>query len=297
VELHYTLLDVFTDTPLAGNPLAVFPQAGDLDPERMRRIAGELNLSESVFVTESDADSGRHAIRILTPTMELPFAGHPTIGAGVALARAHGREGEARLELIEGVGPVPVAVRLHGPDRGRACCTAPHAPTPLEVPIDAASAARVLGLDPGDIWAVGLSAGSGGVPFLFVPVASREALGRVRIDTTAWQAHLAATATPQIYAWWLASAEPAVVHARMLAPGMGIGEDPATGAAAVAFAGELARCLGVREERLQARIHQGEDMGRPSRLDLDIDLARGRVTRVALSGAAVVVGEGVLRLP
>ena len=109
-KLHYKLLDVFTDTPFAGNPLAVFPEAAGLTGAQMQRIAAELNLSESVFVVDRDAAAGRYTVRIMTPGTELPFAGHPTIGTAVALASEAGATAGVTLELVEVIGPVPVTV-------------------------------------------------------------------------------------------------------------------------------------------------------------------------------------------
>lgn len=294
--LAYTLVDVFTETPLAGNPVAVFGDAGGLPVELMQAIAAELNLSETVFVTAADADAGRYTVRIMTPATELPFAGHPTIGTAVALARRAGSAEVATIELAEAIGAVAVTVEPSGPRGGRARFTAPRPPAAIDNPVAADTAAGVLGLDPGAIAAAPRS-WSAGVPFLFVPVASRQALASIRLDGAGWQRHLADTPAPHVYAYWLAPGAPGEVHARMFAPAMGIAEDPATGAGAVALAGELAARLGVADGRIRATIHQGEAVGRPSRLELEARVAAGAVAEARLGGPAVVVGEGALRLP
>jgi len=292
--LDYTLLDVFSDKPLAGNPLAVFPHAGDLPADLMQRIAAELNLSETVFVTAADPAGGRYTVRIMTPASELPFAGHPTIGTAVALAMGAGAGEALSVELTEPIGPVSVAVEITGTDGGRARFTAPQTPARVDNPISRATAAALLELDPADVVTAPRS-WSAGVPFLCVPVASAGALEAVRLDTAVWERLIAPAAAPHVYAYWLPEHDPGQVHARMFAPAMGITEDPATGAAAIAFSGELAARLGVADGRLDAAIHQGAAVGRPSRLELEARVAGGAVMQARLSGPAVVIGEGALR--
>ncbi|UEX76917.1 PhzF family phenazine biosynthesis protein [Sediminicurvatus halobius] len=270
--LDYELLDVFTDIPLAGNPLAVFPEAAGLSDARMQRIAAELNLSETVFVTDGQPATGRYTVRIMTPATELPFAGHPTIGTAVALARRAGAREATTLTLVEGVGPVQVQVEPGAADTGRAVLTAPAPPAPVPTDVDGDTAAAVLGVEPQAL-AGAPRAWSAGVPFLCVPLASRATLDAIRLDTGRWQAALADGPAPHVYAYWLAGEDLPRVHARMFAPAMGIAEDPATGAAAVAFAGELVTRLGAEESALHATIHQGEALGRPSRLELEVDVS------------------------
>jgi len=294
--LDYELLDVFTDTPLAGNPLAVFLEAAGLSDARMRRIAAELNLSETVFVTDGQPAAGRYTVRIMTPATELPFAGHPTLGTAVALARRAGARQTIRLTLVEGVGPVQVQVEPGPADTGRALLTAPAPPEPVPTDVDGETTAAVLGVEP-EALAAAPRAWSGGVPFLCVPLASRAALDAARVDTGRWQAALADSPAPHVYAYCLAGDDPPRVHARMFAPAMGIAEDPATGAAAVAFAGELVTRLGAQETTLHATIHQGEALGRPSRLELEVDVSGGGIGSVRLGGPSVAIGSGRLRLP
>lgn len=294
--LRYKLLDVFTDTPLSGNPLAVFTNADHLSREQMQRIAAELNLSETVFITAADTAAGRYGIRIMTPTTELPFAGHPTIGTAVALACGESASAARNIELVESVGPVSVRVDPAGTRAGRAWFTAPRLPEPVDNPVERSVAAALLGLDAGQLEERNARSGSAGVPFLFVPVLSPEALAATRLDHGVWESHLAASPAPHVYAYCVTALDPLEIHARMFAPAMGIVEDPATGAAAVAFALELVQLLGWRKGELAAIIHQGEAMGRPPRLELGIAVSSGAVSRVTLGGHAVIVGEGTFHL-
>ncbi|WP_290649183.1 PhzF family phenazine biosynthesis protein [Aquisalimonas sp.] len=300
MALDYQLLDVFTDTPLAGNPLAVFPDAGLLDAKAMQRIAGELNLSETVFVTEAHAHAGRFTIRIMTPKVELPFAGHPTIGAAVALADLRQSQGIASskpIELIEPIGTISVYVDRLGDGIGRGRFAAPRVPAEIAVDVSRDEAAAMLGVEPEAVAPEGLRAWSAGVPFLCVPITSHEALAAVALNQSLWEARCANGPAPHVYAYVLDPEVPESTAARMFAPAMGVAEDPATGAAAIAFAGELAVRTGVTAGHVRTAIHQGQAIGRPSVLHVAADVAEGAVTAVWLSGCAVRVGNGSLTIP
>lgn len=284
----YLVLDVFTDRPFGGNPLAVFPDAKGLDAAAMQIIAGELNLSETIFLT-AGAEPDRWSARIFTPGMELPYAGHPTIGAALALAKL-GRVSGDSLILDEAVGAV--AVTLSGE---AAILTSLRLPEEVEAPLDAAAAAALLGLASDELGPLAPSAWSAGVAFTFIPVANREALARASLDLTVWRARLAGSAAPHVYAFALADWDHgARVRARMFAPAMGISEDPATGAAATALAGLLARAQRRGEGSHAWRIHQGVEIGRPGLIRLEADVAGGAVTAVRVGGEAVLVARGRL---
>jgi trans-2,3-dihydro-3-hydroxyanthranilate isomerase len=253
--LDFILADVFTDRPFGGNPLAVFPRvAAGLATETMQTIARELNLSETTFVFAPDRPDVTCSVRIFTPGSELPFAGHPTIGTALvleavgALAEApnvrRAPDGTIEIVLGEGVGPVPVRIApAGGSAAARAVLTSPRLPAKLGTPLPPEVMARLLGLPVGSLAGAALPAAgwSAGVPFLVIPLKDRAALSRIQLDTATWTAHLKGSATPHILP--LTLADPAAgreVHMRMFAPAMGIAEDPATGAAAVALAGFLA---------------------------------------------------------
>jgi trans-2,3-dihydro-3-hydroxyanthranilate isomerase len=301
MELRYHLLDVFTSRPFGGNQLAVFPAAPPLDPALMQRIARELNLSETVFVLPPSSPRATHRMRIFTPGMELPFAGHPTIGTASLLASlVPGGGQEAAFVLEQGAGLVPVRVtrRADGPWEAR--MTAPRIPEVAGTVPANDILATMLRLTPPEILTgphgpVALSAGVG---FTFIPLASVEAVARAQLDVAEWRRHLAASPAPHLYCFADdTAAGPFAIRARMFAPAMGIEEDPATGGAAVALAGYVARRHPGSEATLSWTISQGREVGRPSELLLEVDRAGDRIVEVRVGGMSVMMGEGVLRLP
>lgn len=296
----YRLLDVFTDSPFSGNPLAVIPDAYGLDDATMQKIAAEFNLSETVFVLPRGDSSGSFDLRIMTPQVELPFAGHPTVGTAVALALAAdpaGSSGQSvSFSLVPPIGPIAVEAESLGSDFGRARFTAPKLPEQLSVNCDAATAAKLLGLSVSAIAKRGPTAWSAGVPFLFIPLSSEEALASAQVDLRLWEAEISRTSAPHIYPYLLNPKRPEEVQARMFAPAMGIAEDAATGGAAIAFAGEYASTINPNDGDHTFIIRQGEAMGRPSRLNVSLQFTRRALTTVTLGGNAVVIGEGFLKL-
>ena len=178
--------------------------------------------------------------------------------------------------------------------------TSPRLPTKVGTPPPPEVLARLLGLPVEALAGAGLPAAgwSAGVPFLCIPLKDRAALARIQVDTATWAAHLKGTETPHIVA--LALADPAGgrdLDMRMFAPAMGIAEDPATGAAAVALAGFLAERQRLPAGTTRWQLRQGEDMGRPSLMDLEADLAAGALTAVRVGGTAVLIGRGSLDVP
>lgn len=298
---RYAVLDVFTDTPLAGNPLAVVLDAGDLDTRRMQAIAREFNLSETVFVSAAENPAHSARLRIFTPAVELPFAGHPTIGTACLLA--HERfEGaatpdDAMVVLEEEIGPVRCAVELNG-EALAATFDVPRLPKDADIPIDPIAVARALDIDPGEIgfenhepslFAVGL-------PFLFVPVASLEVLAKARPDKARWLDAFPRGQMPtDAYVYCRSTERQASAYrARMFGPAAGIDEDPATGSAASAFAGVVQRFDGLDEHMRSIEIEQGFEMGRPSIIRVDMEAAEGELSAVRIGGAAVIVARGEL---
>lgn len=302
IRYSFHTLDVFTRQRFGGNPLAVLPDARELTSERMQAIAREFNLSETVFVLPPDQPD-RHAcrLRIFTPAAELPFAGHPTIGAAwllVAIGRIPLIDGSAAVIFEEGVGPVKVRVETEGGRPTFVRLTAAQLPVRGPEPPPVEALAEVLGLTAADIgiedWLP--EAWSCGVPFLFVPLRDREALRRARLRLDRWEAMLAGYWAPQVYPFTRDGIDPDRLHARMFAPGLGVAEDPATGAAAAAFAGYLAGRGSGWDGTQRWAIAQGEDMGRPSELVVEAEMTAGRIGAVRVGGAAVRVSEGWLNL-
>ena len=302
MRVKYHTLDVFTDRVFGGNPLAAFPDADGIPPALMPRIARELNLSETVFVLWDAPPEGTECrVRIFTPAAELPFAGHPTVGTAYLLAmlgRIRAEGGAARVVLGEGVGPVPVEVRM---EEGRpvfAMLSAARMPEPGPPPPPPAAVAEVLSLDEAELGgSLGTAHASAGVPFLFVSVRDRAALGRARVDPGAWERHLAGAWAPHVYVVTDDADQGTALRARMFAPAMGIVEDPATGGAVTALAGLLAARDAAGDGTLRWTIEQGVEMGRPSRLHVEADLRGGAVAAVRVGGAAVRVSDGEMTLP
>jgi trans-2,3-dihydro-3-hydroxyanthranilate isomerase len=286
---RYQILDVFTDTPLTGNPLAVVFDADGLEHDRMQAIAAEFNLSESIFVAAPKDPANTASARIFTPKAELPFAGHPTVGATVALA---GSGGTVRLEL-----PAGLVVATVEPARGaahRSGFAAPRVPAIVGAAPAPAALAAMLGLTEAVIGWGGLAPcrATAGPNFTMVPVADALALERARGDAAA----MAATLGTDFTSVYLFTGHPdGSFQARMFAPLTGIPEDPATGSAAVALAAVLAAA--GRADGREIVIRQGAEMGRPSTLRITPDVAdAGRLAGVRLAGEAVTVADGTLRL-
>ena len=300
MRLEFHTLDVFTDTRFGGNPLAVVLDADELSPEAMQTMAREFNLSETVFVMAPAEAANSAAVRIFTPARELPFAGHPTVGCAVLLAEMGREEGdvfESTIRLEEKVGLIEVLVRRLGPEPAYGELTAARLPEPCgEVP-PAEAIAAALSLAPGDI-GFGKhrpSVYTAGNAFLFVPLASRAALARARVDTAGWEA-LEGAAGVGAYLYCAGDGE-ADYHARLFAPGDGIVEDPATGSAAAAMPGALLAAGALDAGVNAVTIAQGEDMGRPSVIRLFADIEDGAITEVRVGGQAVRVSSGLVETP
>jgi trans-2,3-dihydro-3-hydroxyanthranilate isomerase len=294
---RFATLDVFTESRLAGNPLAVVLEPEGLDTPAMQRIAREFNLSETVFVFPPADKGNRAKLRIFTPARELPFAGHPTVGTAVLLARLDRGAAERTFVLEEKVGPVPCRVRPTGADSGRAAFDIPRLPEKQADLTDVAAMAAGLGLKAADIGLDGLAAArwSAGNPFSFVPVRGLDAIGRIRIDLARFDQAFGGGDHVGAFIFCRETAEAGnSFHARMFAPTMGMHEDPATGSAVAAFAGYLAATGAYRDGDHVIGIEQGYEMGRASQIELTLKIAGDKLTGASIAGSAVVVTEGTL---
>jgi len=308
----YHTTDVFTDTPFAGNPLAVVPDARGLSDEQMATIAREFNLSETIFVLPPVNPANTRSVRIFTPGSELPFAGHPTVGCALVLAMTGEIElggDETRIVLEEGVGPVPVLIRSENGRPVFAQLSAARMPEKGDETHDPSVIASILSLGPGDIdtaTPAAIEPWSTGVPYLIVPLKSLDALGRASINLERWEKGLKDCWAPETYPFVETDASRArngvlegngEIRARMFAPALGITEDPATGSAVGALSGYLASRSSKRDGTLRYTIHQGVEMGRASLMELEIDVAAGVVEAVRIGGAAVLISSGLLHVP
>lgn len=300
---RFVTLDVFTDEALSGNPLAIVLDAEGLDDARMQAIAREFNLSETVFVLPPENPGHRARLRIFTPASELAFAGHPTVGTAIFLASRDWGEGATRdgiVVLEEGVGPVRVGVQLRADAAGFAEFDLPEIPREVGRLPSRGDLASAVGLMANDIGFDNHrpSLFSVGGAFVFLPVRDLEALGRARPVRALWRPVFDA-GRGMAYLYTRAERDagrnlPPAFRARMFAPLLGIEEDPATGSAAGALAGVVARFEPVADGRHEVAIEQGVEMGRPSRISLEVELAAGEVTAARVGGEAVLVSEGVL---
>jgi trans-2,3-dihydro-3-hydroxyanthranilate isomerase len=296
MHLPYYILDVFTERPLAGNPLAIVQYADPLSQAQMQAIAREFNLSETVFIQTPRVENATVRARIFTPAKELPFAGHPTVGTACLLSELGiAPQGEdERFVLEEGIGPVPVRVRrAEGRPPFAELTTAQLPEYGATRPTDEIVAA-ILGLGIGDLGSEGegVRTISCGLPFVLVPVRAPEVLAAISLDVGLWRQTLMGQWAQELYVY--ARGYDGELRTRMFAPAMGIPEDPATGAAAAALGGALASESPIIEGRLQWLVRQGLEMGRPSELHVSAERAGGVVTAVRVGGYAVRVAEGTL---
>ena len=294
----YTL-DVFTDTALQGNPLAVVTEAEGLDDARMQAIAREFNLSETVFVFAPRDPVNSARVRIFTPARELPFAGHPTVGTAALLAQLRAPEILARQDLAvvleEEVGPVScLARKVKGVVR--ASFTLPRLPAYVGPAPATEVVAEALHLAVEDIGFGSHRPGvfSAGVPFTLVPVRSLDAAARAWPNLAVWSDSFS-TGGVFVYTDTAVHAGSAL-HARMFAPDMGMTEDPATGAAVAALAGMLVQEGTYVDGDHTLVIEQGVEMERPSLITLGLDIAGGQLISASVGGAAVIVAQGHVAL-
>lgn len=298
-EFH--TLDVFTDRRFGGNPLAVVHHADGLSSAEMQVIAREFNLSETVFVLRPENAAHSARIRIFTPTKEMPFAGHPTIGAAILMAelKAGGTavDHDAIVVLEEAIGTVRVGVRIRKGQATFAEFDAPRLPAPAGSlqPVDRLAAG--LGLITTEIGFENHrpSCFAAGNAFAFVPVSNMEALSRAHVNGPNWTVAFEDQGFVGAYLYTRQCTHASgAFNVRMFAPSAGIPEDPATGSAAVCFAGVIHQFDGLPDGTHRRLIEQGYAMGRPSQLSLVLVIERGAVQTVRIGGQAVRVSEGRL---
>jgi len=278
-SLAYEVVDVFTDTPFAGNPLAVVLDAEHLSTEQMQAIAREFNLSETTFPT-TPPDGATYGLRIFTPMTELPFAGHPSVGSAWVLHQL-GRIAAGDNVQACGAGLLPI----HVADRVTLTGGTPTVGDEL----DPAPFLAALGLTADDLSGPAPRWAGVGIEFAYLLVRP-EALETVAVDMTAVGA-LGQTGIS------LVSWDGAVARTRVFPGGAGIVEDPATGSAALGFGVYLAASGLVSDGLNEYVVTQGVEMGRPSTLTCTIAVEGGRATRTTVSGTAVPVAKGEIRTP
>jgi trans-2,3-dihydro-3-hydroxyanthranilate isomerase len=299
MRLPFHTVDVFTTRRFAGNPLAIVEDADGLSTAQMQTIAREFNLSETIFVRRPADPAHTASVRIFFPTAEIPFAGHPTIGCAIHLARKLHRSGdfETIITLEEVAGLVPVKVTAKG-GAIEAQLTAPVVPfAGAGKAPDAAMAAAALGLSAGDIGLPGhrIAQWQGGPTFLFVPLRDMGALRKARPIEPGWSEMTAFAGVNSAYLYTREPSDPShMLHARMFSPGDGIVEDPATGSASAILAAQLLASGQLAEGTNTFALKQGYEMGRPSEIGMEADVSGGRLAAVRISGSSVPVSEGFI---
>jgi trans-2,3-dihydro-3-hydroxyanthranilate isomerase len=296
---RYVTVDVFTERPFGGNPLAVVLDAEGLTPAQMQSIATEFNYSETTFVLPArELDHTAH-VRIFTPKIEVPFAGHPNVGTAVVLAReweANGRAPVDRFVFEEAAGLVSMRLLRDGGVVVGAELTAPERLS-IGSSVSVNDAAACLSLASSDITAAvhPPQVLSVGLPFLVVEVTSREALRRSKPDLSAHERVLPPIGTDAIHAY-VRGPGLGELHARNFAPLDATIEDPATGSATAAMIALLASLQPERDMEFSWRVKQGVDMGRSSLLLGRTEKRDGIVTAVHVAGHAVPIMRGELQV-
>ena len=298
----YVTLDVFTDTPFAGNPLAVVLDGDGLSTLQMQTAAREFNLSETVFLLPAEDSTHTARLRIFTPASELPFAGHPTIGTAIQLAVSKFGQPEngqdAILVLDEKIGPVRVGVRL-APDRPAfAEFDLPKYSDPHGDPPSDDSLCAALGLTHGEIGFENHqpSQWSAGMPFVFVPLRDLETVRKASVNLAAWKDSFAGHPDEVFVYCRETVSQDHQFHGRMFAPQIGILEDPATGAAAAAFSGVIRHFDKPTDGTHSYHMEQGYEMARPSILRIEIEVENGALHAARVGGHAVFISEGTIEI-
>jgi trans-2,3-dihydro-3-hydroxyanthranilate isomerase len=304
-SLRLVQVDVFTETPFCGNPLAVILDGQGVTGEQMQAIAREMNLSETTFIVPPTVGAADARVRIFTPRLELPFAGHPLIGTGYVLVTEGlipRRKGVFEIRLELGVGIVPVALTLAGDAVTQVTMTQQ---TPQFRAIMDEDAVRLLaqglGLDPQDILTTGLPAQlvSTGLPQLMVPVRSLEAVQAITLELGSLRTICERYDTHSIYVFTRETVTPSAhVHTRFFAPMAGLLEDPATGSASGALGAYLVhyRVVGGDRSVVHLENEQGYELGRPSRIFIDVERHGSIISSVRVGGRVVRVMEGTIWL-
>ncbi|NGM19274.1 PhzF family phenazine biosynthesis protein [Roseomonas stagni] len=291
MRLAYETCDVFTDRRFGGNPLAVVRDAAGLDTAAMQAVAREFNLSETVFVEAADEPSATARIRIFTTAMELPFAGHPNVGAAVLIARYLGIQGD-RLRIDQAAGRVEAT--LARDETGHVVAATITAPKPFALgqALDPAAIAACAGL-PSVVGEPVIA--SCGTPFAVAEVVDEATLASAEPDAAAFRRHLPPSLAIGLHLFCRQGESDGLMRlrSRMFAPLGGLTEDPATGSANVALGGLLLARAGG--QRLSLSIEQGIEMGRPSQLAVEAWTDQG-VIRASVGGGVVAVSRGWLYL-
>jgi len=292
-EFAFETWDVFTTEKFAGNPLAVVFDAAGLTTDEMQAVTREFNLSETTFILPPENPGHTARVRIFTLGYEMPFAGHPTVGTAIAIARKNGAAGELRLELNAGL--FEVSVTRNG-NHWFAEFLNPNLPAESGAAPGADALEAALSLPSGAINRESFAprrVGAGGVDYIYVH-APLDAVRKASVNSAAYDS-LGLDEVVGVYLYAKNGASPdADFHARMFAPNAGIAEDPATGSAAASLPGHVALSEAIPDGEHRWLIEQGYEMGRPSRIHARVEAKNGAINSVRIGGNAMPMQRGVI---
>ncbi|MEV0725396.1 PhzF family phenazine biosynthesis protein [Micromonospora purpureochromogenes] len=282
--LAYEIVDVFTDRPFAGNPLAVVFGAEGLATEQMQALALEFNLSETVFVLPPTQVGATYRARIFTPAAELPFAGHPSVGAAVTASR-RGMFGVGSITQECGAGVLPIEV-------GETGATLTGGTPTLGPELDPEPLLEMAGLTADDHAGPAPRVAGCGLEFPYLPVRP-DAVARAKVNAAAAERY--GVEHVSVFSW---DAETQTAHTRVFVPGLGVPEDPATGSAALGLGVWLvASGLLPGEGRSEYAVRQGIEIHRPSALACTVTAADGAAVGATVSGQVMAVARGEILVP
>jgi trans-2,3-dihydro-3-hydroxyanthranilate isomerase len=296
MKYTYYICDVFTTRRFGGNQLAVLSDARGLTDSQMQQIAREFNFSETTFVLPPEAGHTRK-VRIFTPTVEVPFAGHPNIGTAFVLASAGELEAfdeTTEIAFEEKAGLVPITIQKHE-ERALWCELKAPEMLSLGTTVSVEALASAISLSAGEVVTDTHlpQVASVGLPFLVAELRDQTALKRARANLAGLEEIAARGITPDVHVY-IRSNDEFDIRARMFAPFDGVPEDPATGSANCALAGLLAHYHGSGSGHYEWRIAQGVEMGRPSLLQARAEKKDGKVVSTWIGGSCVMVSKGVI---
>ena len=295
----FVIVDVFAESAFAGNQLAVFTDAAGLSDDEMQRAANEIGYSETTFVLPPEADGTDLRLRIFTPKVELPFAGHPLVGSGfVATLRGLVECAPQVVRFGTGVGPIEVRADVSSNRHGRALMRQPFPRLETET-ADAAAVARIaeaMGLDASRIAAdrSPVAVMNNGLPMMIVPLDSLEAVRSLDPDQRAVARFCEAAGANTVLLFTTETVDAgSTAHCRVYAPGAGVAEDPATGSANGPFGVYLSRYGLVDTDEIA--VEQGYEMGRPSLLRVTLGRnASGELDSVHVGGGVFVTADATM---
>ena len=296
-QFEYHLADVFTTSQFGGNPLAVFPNAREIPGHLMQKIANELNLSETTFILPPNSKDNDCKVRIFTPVVELPMAGHPTIGTAFVIIENNlfKSKNDKFLMFEEGVGPIKVYFKHNGDDSWEITMVQP-LPLFSEIYENRDKMAKLLSLGTSALdHDLPIQFISCGVPYVYIPIKSMDDIKSAKVRLDLLDEYLGNYQSQSLFLFTTETVNPSsTIHCRMFAPTLGVSEDPATGSASGPLGAYLVK-YGLSNGK-NIISEQGFEMGRPSIINIDIDVNNENISSVKVGGNSVSVGKGKMFL-